>query len=530
MKELTREPAPGERRSPAVPGLSRPAAAPPNRPAWIRTLVIAGVLLIIGIAIAAVVRTRLQPAIGYMTAPVARKDLVQTVTASGTVNPQNVILIGTQVSGTISELDADFNSVVQTGQILARIDPTSLQAQLDAARASVAQSLSVAQAGAAGAASAGENVTVAEKNAAAARAALASAESQVGKTKAALDLANLTLRRDRQLLAQGFIAQVQADTDASNAVAAGAAYTAAKIAVEQARAQLEAQTASTLASASLARSAVASADANRKAVDVQHATMVEARYNRDHSIIFSPVDGTVIQRNVSVGQTVAASLQTPTLFTVAQDLSKMEVDVAVGEPDIGGVKAGDVADFTVLAYPNRTFHGTVYQVRQNPTTVNNVVTYDTVVYVRNTDGALLPGMTANASIHVAKIQHALVVPIASLQWAPPRTGRGKPETAPGADVSPWGTTDASLARTIVAGRPGRLFVLRDGQTVRVPVQILLVSNTEAAVQPSGARLEPGDKVVIADTSTQMASQQANAARPVLTSTQASQTRSGASAR
>lgn len=495
-----------------------------------RALMLICAIVVVLVAIAAIVRTRLAPQIGYVSAPVVRQDLVATVTASGTVNPQDLILVGTQVSGTISELDVDFNSVVKTGQVLARIDPTSLQAQFDAARASLTESRSVALAGAASAVSAQRNVGAARQNAAAARQMLASAQSQVGKTKAALELAKLTLRRDRQLLAQGFISQSQHDADASNAIAARAAYAAATIAVDQARAQFQAQVAAAGASASQAQSASASALANGNAIDVQRADLAEALYNKEHSVITSPVDGTVIQRNISIGQTVAASLQTPTLFTVARDLSKMEVDVALGEPDIGGVRAGDVVDFTVLAYPNRTFHGTVYQVRRNPTTVNNVVTYDTVVYVRNGDGALLPGMTANASIHVAKIQHVLVVPVAALQWTPPASSKpGRPATVSGTSTSPWGTTEASLSRTIVAGRDGRVFELRDGTPARIPVHILLVSNTLAAVAPRGATLEPGSKVVVADTATQMATQQA-ATRTALGGAQPAQSRPGSSGR
>ncbi len=485
-----------------------------------------GFLVAIAIAFIAawlVARLYARPPVAYVSATVERKDLVQTVTASGTVNPQDLILVGTQVSGTISELDVDYNSVVRTGQVLARIDPASLQAQLDAALASEKESHGVAAAGVASASSAESNVAVAFKNGASARAVLASAQSQVGKTKAALALSRLTLHRDRQLLAQGFIAQAQADSDASTLVAAQAAYDAARIAVDQSRALLEAQLATVRASESQASSARASAVAEHSAIDVQHAQMVEARYNEDHSVIISPVEGTVIQRNVSIGQTVAASLQTPTLFTVARDLSKMEVDVAVGEPDIGGVRAGNVADFTVLAYPNRTFHGKVYQVRQNPTTVNNVVTYDAVVYVRNLDGALLPGMTANVSIHVAKIQHALVIPVAALQWAPPQSATSLPVARGIAGASPWGMTEASLTRTIVAGRTGRLFTLAGGKVARRPVRILLVSDTEAAVAPIDGTLQPGSKVVVADTSTQMSTQQ-SAARSALTAGQATQSR------
>src|SRR5208283_2282409 len=153
--------------------------APPRRSRRIRALLVLGAVLVAALAIAAVVRARLAPQVGYITAPVVRKDLVQTVTASGTVNPQDTILVGTQVSGTISELDADYNSRVKTGQVLARIDPTSLQAQLDAAKAAELQSHSVAAAGAAGAASAQQNVATGLANVAAARESLASAQSQV---------------------------------------------------------------------------------------------------------------------------------------------------------------------------------------------------------------------------------------------------------------------------------------------------------------------------------------------------------------
>ena len=200
-------------------------------------------------------------------------------------------------------------------------------------------------------------------------------------------------------------------------------------------------------------------------------------------MITSPVDGTVVARDVSVGQTVAASLQTPTLFAIAQDLTKMQVDINVGEPDIGNVKSGDTVDFSVLAYPNRTFHGTVAEVRINPQTVNNVVTYDVVVKVDNTDGALLPGMTANASIDVANAKNALVVPIAALQWNP---GAGHAAAAgSGVAQSAWGSTQAaSTANAVTSGSTGAIFVQGNGRAlVRVPVQVTLATNTQAAVVP-----------------------------------------------
>lgn len=469
-----------------------------------QTIFVVAAIVVVCLVVAAMLRAFLQPRISYITTPVVRKDLVQSVTATGTVNPQDTILVGTQVSGTITEQDADYNTVVKKGQILTRLDPTSFQAQLDAAQASESEAHYTSSASQATANSAEQNVVVAQKNVAAANEALSSTRAQVAKAKAALDLARLTLRRDRALLAQGYIAQNQFDTDKANEVAAQSAYDAAVVAVPQAQAQFEAQIAAEQASAAQAQSAAAGAIASRQAVDVQSAAVAQARYNFENAVIRSQVNGTVIARNITIGQTVAASFQTPTLFTIGRDLKKMEVDVAVGEPDIGGVRARDVVDFTVLAYPNRTFHGTVYQVRQNPTTINNVVTYDTVVYVENKDGALYPGMTANASIHVAKVANAWVVPITALQWAPPNGQRTpRASTTP---LSPWGTTEASLTRTIVAGRDGRLFLLRDGQLVRIPVHVELVSGTEAAITAIGATLNAGDTVVTSDTSSQMATQ------------------------
>jgi len=458
------------------------------------------VLLAVIVVAAAVVlapRLRSTPAPRYVTLPVQRGTLLEMVTAEGTVNPQNLILVGTQVSGTIAELDVDYNSPVRKGEVMAKIDPTTFRDALNQARSTRTTYERQYGAGVAGARSAVATAESARRNAAAARTAVDSAASQVAKAKAAFQLAAETQRRDRALLAQGYIAQSQYDTDAANTVAAGAAYAAAKLAVDQARAQLDAANATARAGAATSVSVAAQAAATSAQAEGASAQVDQAAYNLKQSVIASPVDGTVIARNVSVGQTVAASFQTPTLFTIAQDLSKMQVDISVGEPDIGGVVPGDVADFTVLAYPNRTFRGTVYQVRRNPTTLNNVVTYDTVVYVQNRDGALYPGMTANAQIHVAKAENALVVPVAALQYVPPSRVRARASNGatPG---SAWGMTTSSATRTVVAGRSGRIFLLRGGTPQPVRVRVALVSGPQAAVVPAGATLRAGDQVIVAD--------------------------------
>ena len=484
-----------------TPPSPQPVSAMPVRKRPRSPLVWGGLALVV-VAVAAVlfVRLRAGKAITYATAPVVRTTLVQTVTAEGTVNPQNLILVGTQVSGTISELDVDYNSAVRVGQVMAKIDPTTFRDALDAAAASHAQYGNQYAAAVASAQSAAQNVATDKQNAVAARATLASSAAQVAKAKTAAALAALTVQRDAALLKHGYVAQNQYDTDASARVAAQAALAAAQLAVDQARAQAAAQDAVVTAGEAQARSASATARADQAQIGVYGAQVAVATYNLRQSVIVSPVRGTVIARNVSVGQTVAASFTTPTLFTIAQDLSKMEVDLAAGEPDVGGVHAGEAADFTVLAFPNRTFTGTVFQVRQNPTTLNNVVTYDTVVYVKNSDGALFPGMTANANIHVAKVANALVVPLQALQWAPHVASSTTGGSGAATVSSPWGTTTASLTRTVVAGRNARLFVLEKNEPRAVSVRILLVSGTQAAVAPIAGLLGTSDRIVISDSS------------------------------
>jgi HlyD family secretion protein len=531
----------------------------PKLPAFSKLVwrIIAAVLVVAIIATGVLIyRANSAGSIAYVTSPVVQQDLVQTVSATGTVNPQNTISVGTQVSGTISEVDVDFNSKVKKGQVLARLDPTALQAALDSAKAQLAQSQ--AQAAAAQNTATGASIGISTANAAAqaaaanARAALAtaqsstqaiaSADSAVVKAQSALNVANLTVSRDNSLLSQGYIAQATVDLDKSNAVAAQSGVQTAQISAQQARSQAQASTAQAQASAAQNGSsndaiqaanvqAAGSADtaqASSAAIGIQAANVQQAETNLQHSVITSPVDGTVIARDVSVGTTVAASLQTPTLFSIAQDLSKMEVDLAVGEPDIGSVKNGETVNFTVLAFPNRTFHGIVSQVRKNAVVTSNVVTYTTVVLVDNNDQALLPGMTANATIGVQTAANAFVVPLGALTYQPAfgggahRRGTGSTGThtrtgangaAPAASgataaggsstaAAPWGTTTGSSSTPLVAGSTGRIFVQRAGKLVRVPVSIKLISGAQAAVAPAGdATLVAGDQVVTGDSAT-----------------------------
>ncbi len=531
-----------------------------------RTLLALAVAAALIAGSAAIVRVRSAATVAYQTVPLVRQNFAQTVTATGTVDPQNTISIGSQESGIVSEIDADFNSHVRKGQVLARLDPSTFQASLDSARAALAQARGQAQAAAATAAGAPSNIAGAEATARAARAtasaaqataamnwaAIASAQSNVSKAQSALAVAQRTVDRDRSLLAQGYIAPSALDADAATLVADRTAAQSAVVGVRQA--QLQATASASAATASDAQTAASSdqtgtaaataaqqaatAAAAASVTGIAAANVRTAEQNLARSTITSPVDGTVIARTATIGQTVAASFQTPTLFTIAQDLGKMEVDLSVGEPDIGNVRAGENVGFTVLAYPNRVFHGTVSQVRKQSVVQQNVVTYTTVVRVDNRDGKLLPGMTANATIDVATAPNALVVPLTALDYHPQPGAAGAAgrhhrthtvanatSAPPGAaGSSPWGATNVTSSALAVTGGRGRIFVKRGNTLARVPVKIVLISGTQAAVAPlRNAKLAAGDAVVIGDS-------QSDTTAHVATSQQRSPLSGGASLR
>ena len=517
----------------------------PSRKKISRPLLVGAVLVVVVLAVAGILvwRTLLSAPVTLITTPVQQGTLARTVTSSGTVNPQNTISIGSQISGTISEVDVDYNSVVKTGQVLARIDPTLFQTSLDQSRAQLAQTEANARQAAATAAGARagiavqlatanaavQNVNAAQANAAAQADAIAAAQANVAKAQSALVLAQQTMTRDASLLSQGYVAQNAVDADQASLETAQSGVTSAQATLIQARsqavasaqqanqalAQSQSQNAQNTVAGAQAQASIGTAQAQSAAIGIQAAQVRTAEYNLAHTTITSPVNGTVILRNVALGETVASSFNTPVLFTIAQDLSKMEVDLAVGEPDIAAVKVGAPVTFTVLAYP-QAFAGTVSQVRQNPTVVSNVVTYDTVVIVNNKSGLLRPGMTANALIQTQKVSNALIVPVQALEWRPSAAiaaryhlsgsagnapahphGAGTVGTATG---SQFGATMGAGATALPAGSRGRVFVARSGALVAVPVQIVLTAATQAAVKPLQGTLQVNDAVVTGDTS------------------------------
>ncbi len=434
----------------------------------------------------------------YVTRPVTYTDITSTVSETGTANPVNVIQVGTQVSGTIAALNVDYNSRVRQGQVLATLDPTSFQAAVSQDTASLAAGQATANADAQTVQQNLAAVQTAGATLAQQQASLRSAQANVAKAQQTLNLAKVTVQRDADLLKQGYIPQNQMDTDRTAQATDEADLAAAQAAVQVAQAQVRAAT-SQLESA---RDQVATSQSQAAAAQHQAAATAaqlrQAQYNLGQTVIKSPVDGIVMARNVSIGQTVAASFSTPTLFTIATNLTDMQVDTSVDEADVGNVKTGDTAQITVTAFPNVTFNGTVRQVRVNPTVSNNVVTYDAVVAVHDTSGRLLPGMTAQVTIDTGTRSHVLAVPTAAVLYRPlaPRSGGGA--TAGGLVLAQTGTGQQQSSGSPVAGAPGStvtVWVLRGSRPT--PVRIVIGQSDAQNIEVASGDLREGDRVVIA---------------------------------
>jgi HlyD family secretion protein len=341
----------------------------------------------------------------FRTAKIERGPITSTVSTTGTLNAVVTVQVGSQVSGQIKELFADFNSQVKRNQLVARIDPEIFQArvaqakaQLDAAKSTVLNQRAA--------------IEKARADVANAQAALAAAKAQTAKAQVAVLDSRRDLGRKHDLKQKGFIAQADED-------AAQAAYDSAVAQADSTKAQEDAQASMIRSAEAQLRVAEAMLQTAMANVGQQEASLKQSQVDLDHTEIRAPVDGVVVSRSVDVGQTVAASLQAPTLFTIAQDLTQMQVDTNVDEADVGRIHVGLRATFTVDAFRSQTFSGEVMQVRKAPQTVQNVVTYNVVVSARNPESKLLPGMTANVRLVVDQKDSVLKVPNAALRYRPP---------------------------------------------------------------------------------------------------------------
>jgi HlyD family secretion protein len=375
----------------------------------------------------------------YLTARVDRGNLRNTVTATGTLQAVTTVQVGSQASGTISALYADFNSVVKKGQVVAQLDPSTAKAQVDQARANVQQArASLAQARAAVTNSRAGISDAQAKNLAAKstvqnnQAGVSASEANVAVLKAQQDDAQSYLKQQESLLKAGVIAQRDYDV-------AMTAYKTAEARYNQAVAQLNQSKLSeqSSASAGIAQSqaaveqskaqlqqAQAQVEQNSAQVQQAEAALSLAEVNLSHTTIASPIDGIVVSRDVNVGQTVAASLSAPTLFTIANDLTQMQVIANIDQADIGLVEQAKSVKFAVDAFPGKDFDGKIQEMRLNPVNVQNVVTYNVVIDVNNPEQTLKPGMTANLVITIDERNNVLKVPNSALRFTPQRSNAG----------------------------------------------------------------------------------------------------------
>jgi HlyD family secretion protein len=370
----------------------------------------------------------------YVTTPAQRASITQVVSSTGTLQAVVTVQVGSQVSGTIEKLFADFNTKVRAGQIVAQLNQDKFRAAEDQARAN-----------------------------------LLAAQSNIEKSKVTVVDTLRTVERNRELRKKDLMAQSDLDS-------AQAAYDAALAQVEVNRAQ------------------AAQAQASLK----------QATVDLNNTVIRSPVDGLVISRNVDVGQTVAASLQAPTLFTIANELARMEVHTNVDEADVGNVKEGQEVTFTVDAFPSRRFRGRVHQVRNAPIVVQNVVTYVAVVRIENKELLLKPGMTANVQFLVSRKEDVLTIPNMAMRFKPPEEKeeaqellrREQSRTAP--KVGERRTSRQSAARGSGAGGGGtrrvRIYLLKDDKAQPVEIQLGITDGSRTEIRSGD--LKENDPVII----------------------------------
>ncbi len=403
---------------------------------WLKPKWFIVILLLAVVGIASGFAFNRSPKAQYFTAPVQRGDIRDEVQATGNIDAVTTVQVGSQVSGTISALSADFNTKVHKGQVIAQIDPSLFEGALLQAQADLQN----------------------------ARATLAASKADLAKAQATATQATQDYQRTANLARQGILSQQQLDAAKATADADVAAVSSGKAQVGEGEAQ----------------------------VQLKSAAVKIAQTNLNYTTIRAPIDGTVTARNVDVGQTVAASLQAPTLFNIAQDLTKMRVYAKTDESDVGQIKAGQPASFTVDAFPKEVFHGTVEQVRMNATTVQNVVTYDTVIAFDNPDLKLFPGMTAYVTIPVANASQVLEVPNSALRY--------KPDLKP-QELQAAYTKNGIQARAAKAPASSDVAVVwklaadKSLQPVEIHTGITDHTNTEVAQVVAGS-LAQGDRVVL----------------------------------
>ena len=390
----------------------------------------------------------------YFTARVEKGDIRQVIEATGTINPVTSVQVGSQVSGMISKLYVDFNSKVTKGQVIAEIDPKLFQGAVLQAQADLQNS----------------------------EALLAASKANLAKDQATLQQNKLDYDRAVALQRQAVNSQQQFDQAKATYDAITAQVGSDRAAIQQAEAQVAQKTAS----------------------------LKVAQTNLDYTIIRAPINGTVVARNIDIGQTVAASLQAPTLFMIALDLTKMQVYAKTDEGDVGQIRPGQKADFQVDAFPKEMFHGVVFQVRMNATSIQNVVTYDTIVNFDNPELKLFPGMTAYVSIPVASVTDVAKIPNAALRYKPDLPTEKVQElyskygvaVAPSAPATPATSQPVAIGREHAVPKPSSagssglavVWKLLPDKSLR-PVQIHIGLTDHTYTALTTGDLQPGEELV-----------------------------------
>ena len=444
-----------------------PPAKKVGRSKWMRWGAVIGVVVTLALA-GELWRAHVRNRIFYETVPVERGAIQAKVTATGTLNAVVDVLVSSQVSGNIKTLYADWNSKVKKGQLIALIDPEIFQAQLDQATATLH------------AAHAATITVQAQLEMAKTSLSAANANEKNAEAIAAKDLANEINAKgqwekytqanivSQQRIGTNAVAQQDVDTARANYDASQAQLTADQTQIDAAKQSIK----SAEASVHVAQSQFTAAQANERQAE---AASRQAKINLDHCQIYAPVDGTVIARRMDVGQTVASGLNPPTIFEIAQDLTKMQVDTNVDEADVGNIVNGQKATFTVDSYPATTFNGLVADIRIAPIVTQNVVTYDVVITVDNSDLKLFPGMTANVTVLTDRLNDTLKVPNAVLRFRP---------------------SAAVLKKAGLQSSPPdkqQVYVLANGKLKAIPVRFGLSDGRYTAL--TSAELQPGMQVV-----------------------------------
>ncbi len=492
-----------------------------------RKAIIAFTVLILAAILLFAVRKQKAATGEFFTAAVDVGPLKNTVNATGVVQTVVTVQVGSQVSGQVEELYADYNSMVKHGQLLAKLDQRNFQAQVENAQATVAASQARVQSADA------ETKTQAAN--------LASSKANLEAARVARDNTATLFERSLELNRSGVVSKNDYDNAKANADSARAKYEQAQAAVAQAEAQN--------------RAAAAGLQQAKAQLQQSEADLNRAKLNLEYCNIYSPVDGVVISRNIDVGQTIAASLQSPTLFTIANDLTRMQVNANVDEADIGNISDQADVRFSVDAYPNESFRGRISEIRLNPQTVQNVVTYSVIIGIENPDLKLKPGMTANIIITVDQRDSVLKVANAALRYTPPGTQREQrgqrgergsgfapqqdsaaapiAKTAGSARQSGRGADSEPAPSQLAPGqkwnpadkikmvppkrnvqRPGMVFVLNAQQKPEARRVLLGITDGSATEVVSG-ELKQGDVVIIGDSTQAANTPSGNTAPPFL---------------